>query len=375
MKKIQFRTQLKRASHKEMDVVAIHFPKNENAVIALKSIRGLQFSRTLGCWYAPYSNENMKNIVDTMKQFGFVDYKGVQWTKQPVELSLHKSKSIVSPEIAEQIELFRRWMTSASYSANTVQTYTEALRVFLVHFVNKPIQNIDNQDLINFNNDYILQKGLSQSYQNQIINGIKLYFKQVQRSAMDPNLIRRPRPEKNLPNVLSKEEVKAILNALGNLKHRTMLSLIYSCGLRRGELLKLKLQDIDSKRNLVLIRQAKGKKDRVLPLSMLVLDMLCAYFVAYKPQYWLFEGQTAGEPYSEKSLQSVLKLAIVKAKIHKPITLHWLRHSYATHLLESGTDLRYIQELLGHNSRRTTKIYTHVSTKNIQNIRSPFDDL
>jgi len=125
----------------------------------------------------------------------------------------------------------------------------------------------------------------------------------------------------------------------------------------------------------VLVKQAKGKKDRVVPLSMLVLDMLRAYFVAYKPQYWLFEGQTAGEPYSEKSLQSVLKLAIVKAKIHKPITLHWLRHSYATHLLESGTDLRYIQELLGHSSGRTTKIYTHVSTKNLQNIRSPFDDL
>jgi integrase/recombinase XerD len=154
-----------------------------------------------------------------------------------------------------------------------------------------------------------------------------------------------------------------------------MLSLIYSCGLRRGEVLNLKLTDVDSHRNVLIIRQSKGKKDRIVPLSEKTLNMLRAYYKMYKPAYWLFEGQQVNTPYNEKSLASVMKQALVKSKIKKAATLHWLRHSYATHLLESGTDLRYIQALLGHSSSKTTEIYTHVSTKSIQNIKSPFDDL
>jgi integrase/recombinase XerD len=154
-----------------------------------------------------------------------------------------------------------------------------------------------------------------------------------------------------------------------------MLSLIYACGLRRSELLNLRINDIDSGRHLLIIRNAKGKKDRVVPISDKLIDLLRTYYKMYKPFTWLFEGQNKNEPYSEKSLQSVLKQALEKSKITKPVTLHWLRHSYATHLLESGTDLRYIQELLGHKSSRTTEIYTHVTEKSLQKIKSPFDDL
>ena len=192
---------------------------------------------------------------------------------------------------------------------------------------------------------------------------------------LDVDKLERPRRKYKLPNVLSKEEVKLILNAHSNIKHKTMLSLIYSCGLRRSELLNLKPTDIDSKRNIVIIKQAKGKKDRIVPLSQKILIMLRDYYTTYKPKTWLFEGQNENEKYDERSLSNVLKQALVKANITKPVSLHWLRHSYATHLLESGTDLRYIQELLGHRSSRTTEIYTHVSTKNIQQIKSPFDDL
>jgi len=192
---------------------------------------------------------------------------------------------------------------------------------------------------------------------------------------MDVELIHRPRREKVLPNVLSKEEIKAILDAHVNIKHKMMLCLIYSCGLRCGELLALQPVHIDSKRNIILLKCAKGKKDRIVPLSPLILKMLREDYKIYKPKIYLFEGSILGEPYSEKSLQSVLKQAIKKVGIVKPVTLHWLRHSYATHLLESGTDLRYIQELLGHSSSKTTEIYTHVSTKSIQQIKSPFDDL
>jgi integrase/recombinase XerD len=207
------------------------------------------------------------------------------------------------------------------------------------------------------------------------VNAIKLFFRSVRNTKIDFEKIHRPKREKLLPNVLSKEEVKAILNALGNVKHKAMLSLIYSCGLRRSELLNLKPADVDSKRGILIIRQAKGRKDRIAPLSAKIIEMLRDYYKAYKPKVWLFEGQYEGEQYSEKSLHSVLKQALVKTGINKPVTLHWLRHSYATHLLESGTDLRYIQEILGHKSSKTTEIYTHVSTQSLQKIKSPFDDL
>ena len=207
------------------------------------------------------------------------------------------------------------------------------------------------------------------------MNSIKLYFKTIKQTKIEVDKIHRPKRAKVLPNVLSKEEVKAILEAHSNGKHKMMLSLIYSCGLRCGELLALKPVNIDSKRNIVLLKNSKGKKDRIAPLSPKILEMLREYYKLYKPTNYLFEGQKPGTSYDARSLQSVLKQALQKAGISKPVTLHWLRHSYATHLLESGTDLRYIQELLGHNSSKTTEIYTHVSTKSIQQIKSPFDDL
>ena len=171
------------------------------------------------------------------------------------------------------------------------------------------------------------------------------------------------------------EEVKAILEAHANIKHRTMLSLIYACGLRRSELLNLKPENIDSKRGILVILNAKGKKERIVPISERLIGMLRDYYKACRPKVWLFEGQTEGEKYSDVSLENVLKQALKKVKITKKVTLHWLRHSYATHLLESGTDLRFIQELLGHKSSKTTEIYTHVSTQSLKKIKSPFDEL
>jgi integrase/recombinase XerD len=222
---------------------------------------------------------------------------------------------------------------------------------------------------------FLIPKQYSFSFQNQVLNAVKLFFREVLHSNIQPDKLQRPRREHKLPNVLSKEEVAAILGAHGNLKHRAMLSLIYACGLRRGELLSLKPGDIDSNRHLLKIRCGKGRKDRVVPISDKIITMLREYFTAYRPKEWLFEGQQAGSSYSEQSLQSVLKQALIKTGIRKPVTLHWLRHSYATHLLEKGVDLRFIQEMLGHASSRTTEIYTHVTETSIQKIVSPFDDL
>lgn len=281
---------------------------------------------------------------------------------------LHEIKS-------KEIVRFEHYLQSKRYSLNTIKVYAETLRIFFRYFTNKSIEQISNEDLIVFNNEYILKNNFSSSYQNQLVNAVKLYYSAIQHKRIDVDLVHRPRREKTLPNVLSKEEVKRLLNASTNLKHRTMLSLIYACGLRRSELLNLTFSDIQSARNILLIKQSKGKKDRIVPIGNKIIQQLREYYLLYRPKYWLFEGQSAGEQYSAKSLQNVLKLSVSKSGISKPVTLHWLRHSYATHLLESGTDLRYIQELLGHSSSRTTEIYTHVSTHEIKKIISPFDTL
>ena len=270
---------------------------------------------------------------------------------------------------------FKNYMNYRRYSENTIKTYSDALEVFFRFFQNKKLESLTIEDIIQFNNDYILRKNLSSSYQNQVINAVKLFYRNRFNKTMEVDFIQRPRREKRLPNVLSKKEVKSILETPTNLKHRAMLSLIYACGLRRSELLNLTLTDIQSNRNLLFIRQSKGKKDRVVPIGNKLIEMLRDYYKAFKPKTWLFEGQFPSTKYSEKSLENVLKQSLTKTKISKKVSLHWLRHSYATHLLENGTDLRYIQELLGHSSSRTTEIYTHVSTLNLQQIRSPFDDL
>jgi integrase/recombinase XerD len=247
------------------------------------------------------------------------------------------------------------------------------MRVFLKFFNERNAQDLTDGDVIRFNNDYILANKLSASYQNQAVNAIKLFYSVLEHKRMDVLLVHRPKMEKLLPNVLSKEEVQQLLKALSNRKHVAMLALIYACGLRRGEVLKLIPTDVDAKRKVLIIRQAKGRKDRIAPLPDMIIDMLRVYYREYRPIKWLFEGQQAGEAYSERSIELVFKKALRLSGVKRPATLHWLRHSYATHLLEGGTDLRYIQELLGHKSSKTTEIYTHVSTRNLQSIRSPIE--
>lgn len=336
-------------NHKNENRIAVFFEKDTELNNRIKIQPGAKWSKTLKAWHLPDTIENRKKY------------------KLEVELP---GKNII-----KEVRQFSLWLQSKRYSNNTVKTYTEALKTFLMFYKEKDITEITNDDVINFNNAYILKNNYSASYQNQIVNSIKLYFKVIKNVNLEIDKIHRPKREKLLPNVLSKEEVKQILNVHTNIKHRTMLSLIYACGLRRGELLNIKPADIDSNRHLLIIRQAKGRKDRVVPISDKIIEMLREYYKMYRPKVWLFEGQRAGLRYSERSIEQILKNALGKAKINKPVTLHWLRHSYATHLLESGTDLRFIQELLGHKSSKTTEIYTHVTEKSLQKIKSPFDDL
>lgn len=338
--------------HKGERRIAVLFEKDTDLIARMKQVEGSRWSQTLKAWHLPDTDENRRRF------------------KLPLV-----ADTLPSEEGSTQIEKFKQYLRSKRYSESTIGTYSDALKSFFVFYNSKAIADISNEDVIVYNNEHILKNKLSASYQNQITNAIKLYFKTCRDTKIEVDKIHRPKRAKVLPNVLSKDEVKAILEAHSNVKHKMMLSLIYSCGLRCGELLALQPVHIDSKRNIVLLKNAKGKKDRIAPLSPKILEMLREYYKLFKPTTYLFEGQKPGTSYDSRSLQQVLKQALQKAGISKPVTLHWLRHSYATHLLESGTDLRYIQELLGHNSSKTTEIYTHVSTKSIQQIKSPFDDL
>lgn len=352
-------------NHNDKKVIFIRFEKDIELILIVKSIPRSRWSPSKVAWYLPKSEANIQILKEKFQDKANIIFE-------------EKNEAFIEniyPETISQIESFRKWMNHKRYSSSTVKTYVDSVRIFLKFHYPKKAEEINNQDMVVFVNDYIIKNKLSFAYQNQIVNGVKLFYREVVKSKIEVEKLERPRREHKLPNVLSKEEVKRIIEAPINLKHRAMLSLIYACGLRRSELLNLKPLDIDSKRMLLIIKNAKGRRDRIAPLSPKIVEMLREYYRLYRPKVWLFEGQNEGEQYSERSIQKVLKQAVMKAGIKKPVTLHWLRHSYATHLLENGTDLRYIQELLGHKSSKTTEIYTHVSTKSIQNIKSPFDDL
>lgn len=375
-RKVQPIIKLKSLEYKGENHIAFEFAFHEAIQEKLKSI-GATWSKSYNCWHFANTPVNFKSIIPAFKGMAWIDQSELYETVRQLreKPKAEKKKPLELPtETEESLKRFTQWMHSRNYSPNTIKTYTDAIRVFF-HHVQKAPADIENRDITLFNNHYILQNKLSRNYQNQVVNALKLFFKTNSNKTLSIDLIERPKREKKLPNVLSKEEIKSILDALNNEKHKAMLSLIYACGLRRSELLNLKIGDIDSKRKLLNIKQSKGRKDRVVPISDRIIGMLRVYFVSFKPKTYLFEGQSPNTAYSARSLEQVLKKGVHIAGIQKPVSLHWLRHSYATHLLEQGTDLRYIQELLGHNSSKTTEIYTHVSTKSLQNIVSPFDNL
>ncbi len=373
---------IERGLHHKEKRLFLKFPYNKNLILILKQVPDARWSNSFQAWHVADTKENFNKI--------FLLFKGKTWLNWD---ALKKKESNILSNIKierknpaekleplneegiKKIEQYKRWLRSKRYSESTIETYSNALKTFLRFYNQKAISEITNEDMILFNNEYILANGFSATFQNQVVNAIKLFFSKIENTKMQVELIHRPKRAKLLPNVLSKEEVEKILKVTKNIKHKAALSLIYACGLRRSELLNLKINDVDSKRKLLIIRKAKGNKDRIAPLPEKIIILLRAYYVAYKPQLFLFEGQNKNEKYSEQSLQKVLKNSVTLAKINKPVSLHWLRHSYATHLLEKGTDLRYIQEILGHKSSRTTEIYTHVSNKAIQQIQSPIDDL
>jgi integrase/recombinase XerD len=339
--------------------IAVRFEKRVDWILEIKKISGARWSPSLKAWHIQDSDAH-RNL------FG-IPLSETQSSEPEIDEKIDAA-------LNKQFKYLQIWMQSRRYSAQTISSYMGTLTVFFTFYKGRAVETIVNEDVLRFNQEYILERKLSASYQSQFINALKLFYALVVDKKIVLEKLVRPQKPYTLPKVLDVSEVAAIINTTENMKHKCMLSLIYSAGLRRGELLNLTLTDIDSKRMMIIIRGGKGMKDRQVPLSGNILEMLRNYYLRYRPREYVFEGQDGGR-YSERSLELVLKKSVKKAGIKRNINLHMLRHSYATHLLEAGTDLRYIQELLGHKSPKTTQIYTHVSREALGRIVSPFDRL
>lgn len=293
------------------------------------------------------------------------------------KIQLNEGKSALS-KIQDNNQLvlkrFIEVIQLKGYSVSTLKTYRNEFGVFLNYLKQTPAENCSTEDIRQYILYCINELQLSEATVHSRINAIKFYYEQVLKR--EQFLLEIPRPKKRLqlPKVIAPTDIKRLFEAITNLKHNTMLKLCYGLGLRVSEIVNLKITDIDSHSMQVLIEQAKGKKDRYVNLPESILPQLRSYFIEYKPKKYLFEGQYGGQ-YSTRSAQQVFKNALQKAKINKTVGIHSLRHSFATHLLEQGTDIRFIQELLGHNDIKTTLIYTEVSNKSIRKIISPLDTL
>lgn len=272
------------------------------------------------------------------------------------------------------INRYRQKLEIENYSPQTIKSYLSALHLFLDFIVKRKVKEITDEEITAYLHFCKTEKQYAYSSMKLAIASIQFLYKKVLEEPVPKALEINIRKPQTLPTVLSKNEISKVLAVTTNLKHKTLLLLIYSAGLRLGEVLNLTLADIDSEAMRIHIRNGKGKKDRYVMLSENTLALLRQYYLKYQPKELIFEGVNGGK-YNARSVQSVLKTALQKANIKKQATVHTLRHSFATHLLDAGNDIRYIQELLGHKRLETTQIYTHVSTHSIKSIKSPADSI
>lgn len=343
----------------------------------IKQIRGARWARGDRFWHIPYRTNHLEYLNGQFR--GKVVFRSklaqkADQRKKPDRPPPRLPPAELDDTVEERLKVLSEHLLAGRYSHQTVKGYLGVLRRFLWYFREKDPADITFQDLEKFNSEFILKRNLSSSYQNQLISALKLYYGIYPGKKMLLDLLERPRKERKLPVILSPEEVQRVIQGTRNLKHKCILSLIYSGGLRISEAVNMKIRDIDSGRMVIHIRQAKGRKDRVVGLSENLLRLLREYYYEYRPKEYLFEGQKGGK-YSDRSIQSMFKRQVRRAGIRKEVTVHNLRHSFATHLLEAGVGLSYIQELLGHSSPKTTQIYAQVSRKKLESIRSPLDNL
>jgi len=361
-------------NHKKQIGLQYYSDQVLDALIA--SLPGIKYSEQYNMHFLTNTKKNLNLIYQKFKGVAWVNLKYF-YPNKPIHegtsnLNLNNYRERrYTPGYQAVPETFLRKLETKNYSANTAKVYISCFENFSNYYNTRPLNELSEEDI----NDYmqfLVTSNHSNSYINASINAIKFYFEIVLNMPNRFYSIQRPKSIKALPTVLDKSEVSKILKSIQNLKHRCIISLLYSAGLRRNELIQLKIKDLDSKRMMIHIRASKGKKDRYSVLSQKLLKDLRKYYIKYQPKVFLFEGPK-GKQYSGSSIKNILDRAVKAASINKHVTPHTLRHSFATHLLEDGVDLRYIQSLLGHSSSKTTEIYTHVAKHSLMGIKSPLD--
>ncbi len=334
----------------------------------MKQIPGSRWTPDEKCWHIPYDPETYAEL---KRVFGEGQVEVLR--ERPVNVSVKKEKKKVPLKYPGELTRLEERLRLQRYSHNTIKTYKGLFIQFLAFFADQHPETLEKQDIVRFMLESTKEKKWADATQNQAVNAIKFYYEKVlgqERTFYEF----RPRRGQKLPGVFSEEEVISLFAVVRNLKHKTILMLIYSAGLRIGESIRVRKQDISLDRKTVFIKGGKGKKDRFTVLSDKMIGLIQQYLKAYTPAYWLFEGQDGGQ-YSTRSIQNIFRRAVDKSGLNPYSTVHTLRHSFATHLLERGMDLRYIQSLLGHSSSETTEIYTHITINAKQKLCSPLDFL
>lgn len=359
-------------THRGAKIVAIRFQFNQELINHVKKLDGARWSQSKKCWYIKKEDFNLNIVFKALQEKSYINYsflenKGETVKGQEKKKAKQKTKVKIPEAYYDVLDIKR-------YSESTKKTYTNYFSDFIRYFPNKVLEEISVDEINQYLLDLIRVDNISHSQQNQRINAIKFYYEKVLGREKIYINIERPRRSSPRPNILSVFEIKQMIESTGNIKHKCIISLLYSAGLRRSELINLRINDILSGQMLIKISQSKGKKDRYVGLSKYMLGLLREYYIKYKPKEWIIEGRNGGK-YSAGSILKVIKASAKSAGISRNISPHMLRHSFATHHLESGTDLRYIQEFLGHSSSKTTEIYTHVAKTDFIKFRNPLDDM
>lgn len=385
---------LKALHHRNTECIGIYFSNKIILSNAVRKIAGIKWSQSNKCWYLPLSKPNHtllttaltgKATIDNSQLKTYLQNKkrvtaAVATTAVPAKkpaLKITNAAFNLSTENLAALEKLMQQLHLKGYSPSTIKTYRNEFLQLLQLIKNTPVNSLTEEDIKRYLVHTLKKEGISENTAHSRLNALKFYFEKV--LGQEKFFWEIPRPKKQIqnPNFFNQDEITQILKQTNNIKHKTMLMLAYSTGMRVSEVINLKVWQIDSKRMQIKIEQAKGKKDRMTPLSPVLLVMLREYFIAYKPLKtgYLFFGQLPTGPYSTRSLQLVLQAAKQRAGILKPGSVHALRHSFATHLLDKGTDVTMIMKLLGHNDIKTTLRYLHVTNRDVLNIISPLDQL
>ena len=362
----------KKAVHRKEICLLLIFSYNDNVISKVRDLNLCRWSKTLTAWYCNYSESNIEIVKKALAND--VHFKFDSSLKTQLQLPVSKTPRNISEDNKDVIRQFVTFLKGRRYSESTVKTYFTLIADF-IEFVNHiPLSDLTHKDVERYIENSFVPKGYSISTQRQFISAVKLFVSFYPDCNIDNLKLIRPKKSRFLPTVLSKEEVVDLLRHTKNLKHRAIIAMIYAAGLRISELINLKLNDIDIDRRQVLVKNSKGRKDRNIILAKSIVPLISNYLNTYTPKIYFAEGFETNK-YSAGSVRKFIKKGSIAAGIKKKVTPHTLRHSYATHLLENGIDLRYIQELLGHSRPETTMIYTHVSKKDLLAIESPLDTM